>query len=125
MRYFTLSELGATSEDDFHPGFLQSFDDLRHHINSSFYVTSCARSRVHNSKVGGTNKSFHIFDEPQHKGLKGCMAADVAMKTPSFRVEVVKTALLMGWSVGLNFKKQFIHLDRRGDVGQKQTIFSY
>lgn len=125
MKYFTLKELGATSEDQFHPGFLQKLDELRHQVGSPFYVTSGIRSKAHNADVGGKEKSLHIWDEPGYSGQKGSMAVDIAIKHPAFKLELVKTALLTGWSVGINDKKRFVHVDRRTDIGLPQAVFSY
>lgn len=125
MKYFTLNELGATTEAQFHPGSLDHLDDLRHHVARPFHITSGARTEKRNAEVGGTQKSFHICDKPQHTGQKGCMAFDIAIPDPSFKVELVKTALLLGWSVGINDKKRFVHVDRRTDIGLPQAVFSY
>lgn len=123
MRYFTVKELGASNEDQFHPEFLNHLDILRHQVASPFYPTSCARSQLHNAEIGGHKRSLHIFDNPQHKNQKGCMAVDIVMTSVEFTLEVVKTALLLGWSISLNFKDNYIHLDRRVDIGLTQRIF--
>lgn len=125
MKYFTFQELGAKSEEEFHPGFLQHLDDLRHQVAQAFHITSGARTKKHNAEVGGKEKSFHICDEPQNPGQLGCMAVDIACPHPAFKLELVKTALLLGWSVGINDKKRFVHVDRRTDIGLPQAVFSY
>ncbi len=125
MKYFKLEELDATSESQFHPGFLQHLDDLREHLKRSLIITSGARSASHNSEIGGKEKSLHIYDAPQHAGQKGCMAVDIGIPDPGMKMELVKTALLLGWSVGINDKKRFVHVDRRVDIGLPQAVFSY
>lgn len=125
MKYFNLDELGAISEDQFHPKFLQHLDDLRHQVATPFFITSGARTREHNKKIGGKEHSLHIWDDPQHFGQQGCMAVDIAIKHPAFKVTLVKTALLLGWSVGINDAKKFVHIDRRIDIGLPQAVFSY
>lgn len=123
MRYFKESELGSFTQ--YHPGFLQHLDDLRHQLGRSMFITSPARSEKHNKEIGGKPNSFHIWDFPKHPGQKGCLAVDVAVPDRKFKVELVKIALLLGWSVGINDKKRFLHLDRRVDIGLEQTIFPY
>lgn len=125
MRFFTLSELGAEREDQFHPGFLDELDSLRDVVGLPFIINSGARTRAHNAKVGGTPKSLHIWDEPQNPGQKGCMAVDVHVPHPSFKLSVVRPALQMGWSCGINDKAHFIHLDKRVMIGMPQAIFAY
>ncbi len=127
MKYFTLEELGATSESQFHAGFLDKLDFLREKVGQSFIINSCARSAERNKLVGGVSKSLHIFDLPVYAkiGQTGCMAVDVKSKNPKFKIDLIENALMYGWSVGINDKKGFIHLDRRTDLGLPKAIFSY
>lgn len=125
MKFFTLEELGAESGDWFHPGFLKDLDFLRESVGVPFMVTSCARSLKYNKKIGGSRRSTHIWDRPQRPGQKGCGAVDVAVPYPGFKPAVANIALPMGWSIGINDDKGFIHLDRRTDWGEAQALFSY
>jgi len=125
MKYFTLEELGAEKKNQFHPGFIKHLDSLREAVGRPFVITSGARSAKYNKEIGGALSSLHIWDKPMRQGQRGCMAVDVAVTTPSFKVEVAMIALPLGWSVGVNDKKRFIHLDRRVDIGAKQALFSY
>ena len=125
IKHFTLSELGAKSEDDFHPNFLKELEILRVAVGMPFNVTSCARTAAYNKKVGGVPRSLHITDKPARTGQLGCMAIDVAVLSRPFKVELIKCALLLGWTVGVNDKKRFVHLDRRVDINLEQTVFTY
>lgn len=127
MKYFKLSELGATDESFFHDGFLQKLDYLREKVGKPFYITSCARSMEKNKLVGGALRSLHVYDYPAYYelGQKGCMAVDIKCQNPKFKVELIETSLLYGWSVGINDRKNFVHLDRRIDLGLPKAIFSY
>jgi uncharacterized protein YcbK (DUF882 family) len=125
MKYFTLYELGAESEGQFHPGFISKLETLRIGVERPFIVTSCARSQDYNKTIGGHPRSLHIWDKPQHERQKGCMAIDIHVLDMDFKVEVVKMALLLGWSVGINDDKRFLHLDRRTDIFKPQTLFTY
>ena len=121
MKHFTLAELGATDVKDFHQGFLDRLVELRIQVGMPFYVNSCARTEQHNKELeNSVPNSLHIFDNPK-RGAKGCMAIDIRTTSKPFKVELVKTALLTGWSVG--FYKTFTHLDRRIDLGEQQNIF--
>lgn len=122
---FTLKELGAERGDQFHPGFLQALDELRHQAGLPFIITSGARTRKHNAEVGGKPNSYHIWDDPQNAGQHGCMAVDVEVPHPSFKPYVVRLALILGWSAGINDRLGFIHIDRRVDIGKPQALFSY
>lgn len=125
MRYFTLEEFNAEDESQFHPGFLNEADNLRHKVGWPFILTSGIRSLEYNMKIGGSSRSLHIWDKPQRPYQRGCMAMDVAVGHPSFKMAVSKIALEEGWSLGINDRKKFIHLDRRVDLGENQAIFSY
>lgn len=125
MKFFTLGELGAEDEGQFHPDFLKKLDFLRHTVQRPFIVTSCARSKKHNEEVGGSKRSLHIWDYPQRDYQEGCMAIDLHVIEPSFKVSVAEIAIALKWSIGINDKKRFIHLDRRFDIGLPQAIFSY
>lgn len=127
MEYFTLYELGTNNLNHFHDGFIDKLEFLRKSVGKPFYVTSCARSAERNKLVGGAIKSLHIYDEVAYpeRGQKGCMAVDIKVQTPQFKVELIEKALLFGWSVGINDKKNFVHLDRRVDLKLPKAIFSY
>lgn len=125
LKHFTFKELGATGRIDFHPDFLEQLETLRTNVAMPFIVTSCARTLSYNARVGGHERSLHISDKPMRENQHGCMAIDVAIQSREFKVELIKSALLLGWSVGINDKKRFIHLDRRSDIGLPQTVFTY
>lgn len=124
-KYFTLQELGAHDWNQFHPEFINHLNDLRHVLAFPLHITSGARSKEHNEKVGGSARSLHVWDDPFYPAQKGCMAVDVAIANPTLKPEIVKTALILGWSVGINDKKRFVHIDRRVDIGLPQAVFSY
>lgn len=125
MLYFTLAELKAESLDVFHPGFIDKLIELRERLDKPINPTSCVRTSKYNKEIGGSVRSLHISDLPTRKGQKGCMAIDIAIPNPAYKVELIKLALSLDWSVGINDKKHFVHLDRRVDIGEPQAIFSY
>ena len=121
MKHFTLHELGATDVKDFHPRFIERLVELRIQVGMRFIVNSCSRSVQHNEEIGSSERSLHIFDMPKRANQKGCMAIDIKTTSKAFKVELVKTAILTGWSIGIY--NTFTHLDRRIDLGEQQTIF--
>ena len=71
-------------------------------------------------KVGGASKSQHICDDERN----GCFAIDIISSDANERVQLVKLAFELGWSVGIS-NKGFIHLDMRTLRGDPQVIFGY
>lgn len=125
---FTVSELSCKcgcGRVNFHPGFLNSLTALRLEIDRPMRLTSAARCKAHNERVGGTARSLHICDEPQHTGQVGGLAVDVAAADGSYRGELFALAWVHGFSIGWNAKKGFLHLDRRDLIGLPQTSFDY
>ena len=82
--------------------------------------TSVCRSKEYNEKVGGASKSQHICDDERN----GCFAIDIISSDANERVQLVKLAFELGWSVGIS-NKGFIHLDMRTLRGDPQVIFGY
>ena len=82
-------------------------------------INSACRSTEHNHKVGGSPKSYHIYDDERG----GCMAIDVSCHDGQSRLELVRLGIELGWSIGVN--KAFIHLDRRDLLGIEPVLFTY
>lgn len=124
--YFTDDELRCKGSGVVHlaEGFGAKLDEFREHLGRPMYLNSACRSYAHNIRVGGHPNSAHIYDHPK-RTFKGSYAVDVRCTDGQHRAELIKTALLLGWSVGVN--KTFIHLDRRTDYfpEMKQTVFMY
>lgn len=106
-------------------GFRDALEQLRQEFGRPMTVRSACRCKVHNAEVGGKEKSFHIGDEPAWDGLTGCAAVDIATPDGAYRGQLFQLAWARGWSIGWNAAKQFLHLDRRVDVGLPQTSFDY
>tara|TARA_R110000868_G_scaffold102701_7_gene283027 strand:+ start:157 stop:537 length:381 start_codon:yes stop_codon:yes gene_type:complete len=107
----------------FHPGFLDQLEKLRVAFNEPMNVNSGCRCIAHNRSVGGTEKSLHIGDMPQHKDQKGTLAVDIQSMNGAYRGRLISLAWDFGWSAG--WGKGFLHLDRRADIGLPQTTFDY
>lgn len=107
-------------------GFRDHLEELRASVNHPMKVTSCCRCPKRNKAVGGKNESFHLTSNHW-----GCCAVDVecfGWPAPK-RWRFVKEVMNKGWSVGINWNKGFIHLDRRSDYPEagwpEPVIFPY
>lgn len=106
-------------------GFENALIALRVAFNNPMTVTSCCRCEAHNSNVGGHPKSLHVYDFPAHP-TAGTAAIDIAGAIGARALRLISLAYQQGWSVGLNFSRNFIHLDRRNDFGiGASTLFRY
>jgi len=125
IQYFTHKELACkqTGKLILAQGFADRLTQLRIKFNRPMIVTSCCRSKEYNAKVGGSYRSFHVYDHPYYKTGGSC-AIDVAMNDGHIRGKLISLAWRSGWSIGVN--KKFVHLDRRIDyTNLKQIIFLY
>lgn len=124
IQFFTLAELGAESEDCFHPEFLNELEFLRRCYGKPMIVTSCARTKLYNDSLANSSpRSLHIWDKPQHAGQFGCMAIDVKCDDSYNRRKLVRSALILNWTVGVAYS--FLHLDKRSMIGLDSKLFVY
>lgn len=105
--------------------FLDRLQTLRRALNRPMIITSGCRSSAHNKAVGGHPRSLHVCDEPYHPGQDGALAVDVAATDGAQRGDLFARAWYLGWSIGWNARRGFLHLDRRDVVGLPQTTFDY
>lgn len=106
--------------------FMYALQALRNKINQPMRITSACRTEAHNADVGGKSGSFHICDGENRAGAdRGCLAVDVALSGGPFTGDLFAWAWDLGWSVGWNQRRNFLHLDRRIDIGWTQTAFAY
>ena len=106
--------------------FMGKLQKLRTTLDEPMHITSGCRSAEHNDQIDGKSKSFHICDEdPGRRGQEGCLAVDVATADGPYRGQLFSLAWHLGWTVGWNAEKKFLHLDRRIDVSWRQTSFDY
>lgn len=103
-------------------GFLDKLIALREAVGHALSPTSVCRCPDNNTLNGGKPSSFHLTSHPW-----GCCAADISMIgwTSQKRWKFIAVAMSQGWSVGVNFAKQFIHIDRRSDyaTGWPEPVF--
>lgn len=106
--------------------FMDQLQELRTNLTQPMHITSGCRTIEHNAAVDGKLGSFHICDaDPTGRGQEGCLAVDVAATEGAYRGQLFALAWQAGWTVGWNAARGFLHLDRRVDVGWKQTSFDY
>jgi hypothetical protein len=108
----------------FQTGFLDQLELLRTTYGRPMRLTSACRCAEHNAKVSplAPLRSLHIGNRETRPGHKGTLAVDVAV-TGEDKGDLFAIAWRHGWSVGWN--KNFLHLDRRVDIGMPQTTFEY
>lgn len=128
--YFTEDELKCKGSGlcILDPLFAKELLGLRVEFDEGMTSTSCCRSKAHNEAEGGHPRSFHVCDEPFWEKAKGAAAIDIKMRDGRYNLKLVRIASKRGWSVGINFRKKFIHLDRRVDFVDHYTtpvLFSY
>lgn len=128
-KHFTTEELACKhcGLAKFHPGFLETFEQLRVKLDAGMTPTSGCRCAEHNASIPGHPRSLHVGDTPAHadKGQRGCLAVDIAAVDGAYRGRLFALAWASGWSIGWNAKKGFLHLDRRDFIGMPQTSFDY
>ncbi len=106
--------------------FLSDLQALRQELGLPMRITSACRTMAYNAAVGGKSGSFHICDAENRAGAdQGCFAVDVWLPDGPFTGSLFAWGWDLGWSVGWNQRKRFLHLDRRIDIGWRQTAFSY
>ena len=133
MRYFADDELKCKHCGILvlHPQFDIELDKLRETINRPLIVLSGCRCKYYNDLpaadggVGGHPRSLHVCDFPAHadKGQKGLLAIDLASVNPAFRGDLFTVMWRLGWSIGWNAKRGFLHGDRRDWLGIPQATF--
>lgn len=107
-------------------GFLERLNLLRQAWGKPITPTSVCRCPTHNAKVGGKPSSFHLTSHPW-----GCVAMDISTAgwSSADRHAFVMLAGGLGFSIGINWAKGFIHIDDRARYPQagwpKPVIFPY
>jgi hypothetical protein len=108
----------------FHPGFAELVQQLRDLYAKPIFVNSCCRSEAYNLRLDRSSKnSLHIYDNPK-RGALGTCAMDVRVTDPIDRHELMKIALMLGFScyfIGGNPVN--IHMDQRKLLGEKEMLW--
>lgn len=123
--YFTTDELKCKGSGivSLAAGFGEKLDELREAYGLPMIVNSCCRSFKHNQAVGGHVNSAHVYDHPD-RAFRGTYAIDIHCVDAVLRAAMIKAAINLGWSVGVN--KTFVHFDRRSDYTKlPQAVFLY
>jgi len=110
-----------------HPGFAEDLQALRSAFGRPMKVLSGCRCKAYNETVGGHPRSLHVGDFPAHadKGQEGCLAVDIEAVDGAYRGELFMWGWRMGFAIGWNAKRGFLHNDRRVLIGLPQTCFDY
>lgn len=100
--------------------FMDELQTLRDKVGAPMHVTSGYRTPEHNRRIGGKSHSFHLGRDD-----RGMLAVDIAAVEGGYRGTLFAAAWILDWSVGWNAERGFLHLDRRVDIGWRQTTFNY
>lgn len=115
-KYFKISEFACKcgcGYDGINPNLLARLEKARDEAGTPFIVTSGCRCEKHNKAVGGVADSAH---------LKG-YAADIS--APPEKRHIILKALLNHFPrVGINFVKNFIHVDI-DPLKEQNSVFPY
>jgi hypothetical protein len=105
--------------------FLCALQLIRDALSAPMIVTSGCRSTEYNEFIKGHERSLHIYDQALYPSQEGALAVDIATVDAVYRGRLFSVAWDMGWSIGWNGPRRFLHLDRRDWVGLPQTTFDY
>ena len=125
---FSLTELEEPEEKDIriNLAFAKKLAQVRIKFGRAMNVTSACRSLTYNIKIGGHERSLHVYKDMFHR-IPGCAAADISIHKWSM-IDVSGLVFLAGGhglSVGINEEKHFIHIDYRELTGLEQKLFTY
>ena len=97
---------------------------IRHQWGEAMTLNSVCRCPKRNTEEGGHPRSMHLTENPRW-ATDGSCAADVAWRhwDSEKKLKFARFAWKLGWSVGLH--DGFCHIDRRADIGLKQTVYIY
>lgn len=124
MSYFSDAEMACKhcGEIKLADGFMDKLNALRIAAGHPLQINSACRCKVHNSAIGGKDSSFHLTSHAW-----GCCAVDISIVNweSQKRWNFIYKAMIAGWSIGVNFNKGFIHIDRRTDynTGWPDPVF--
>lgn len=114
--YFAATELRCKGSGIIRldPRFARALPELRVAVDHAMIPSSVCRSPAHNKAERGHRTSLHLTDNP--KWNCATMAADIQWRSWSFakKFNFAKTALKLGWRVGLH--DGFCHIDRLKDI---------
>ncbi len=103
-------------------GFGELLVALRCIFGEPMPAISCCRSAEHNAKIGGHDRSLHVWDKPHHP-VDGTCAIDISTVSIHYAWRLIGVAHELGWSYGI--KPGMVHLDRRELAGLRSGAFGY
>ena len=105
--------------EDMNPDTLSRFDMARGYSDTSYVVTSAARSLAHERSRGRDGTSSHLFTL-----TKKAYAMDIRFKTNNQLMKIVAGGIKAGFRrIGINWKKKFVHMD--DDPNKPESLWPY
>lgn len=113
-KHFSVQEMNCNCGCGYVPPkeFMDKLEQLREAWSKPLTITSAARCRTYNAKVGGVPDSKHVLGQ----------AVDVSLSNTE-RWALVKLAMELGWG-GIGIANSFIHLDIRPVSEARIWIYS-
>ncbi len=109
----------GTSQEDIDENLIEYINIVRMLYGKPMVVTSGARCKAYNTRVGGLANSAHL----PHDITGQCRAVDIHVKSGQERFELVSLALKVGFTrIGL--APDFLHLDVAWDLPD-DVMFNY
>ena len=124
--YFTTEEFACpcmcgfgSEEKDIDPDLIQTLNMVRTLYGKPMVVTSGARCKAYNARVGGLVDSAHL----PHPGTSQCRAVDIFVTDSYDRFDLVQFALDAGFA-RFGLASNFLHLDVAWDL-PSPVMFNY
>lgn len=109
----------GSEESDIDENLIEYLNIVRMLYGKPMVVTSGARCKAYNTKIGGLSNSAHL----PHDLTGQCRAVDIYVKSGQERFELVSLALKVGFT-RLGVAPDFLHLDVAWDLPD-DVMFNY
>lgn len=101
------TECSCCDENNMDQLTMSMLDAARNISGVAFVVTSGARCKKHNAKVGGVHSSAHLSDKEENKYA---YAVDIKAEDSRMRFKILQGLIMAGFT-RIGISKTFIHAD--------------
>ena len=109
----------GTMEKDIDPNLINRLNMIRILYGKPMVVTSGARCKEYNAKIGGLPDSAHL----RHASTRQCRAVDIYVNNGFDRYDLIQLALHVGFT-RFGLATDFLHLDVAWDLPDP-VMFNY